>query len=816
MKQTNYDNGYLDWQRAIRAKDHLKSYAIVPEFEQLDLDKDEYLSKFTQLINERLTEFKHLLLNAPPGTGKTSMVREMAKALKKKPGKNRIVFCSPFLIIQNQFVQNMEKNGIQVDFVLNGDANKTIIENNLRHYNGEVVADFNPSKHGTSPIRVISSTFKSFTKIAKHLNEEDIVVIDEAHAIYNSYINERNNTTKQYKRSYDEVFLSNLMICRSNLLFMTGTPRKGLKLLFDLYELRVMKDLTKTPIRLLKYPSKTDNISLVTDFVGQWLKEDSSKVYVVYLKNKKDCAALKVELEKKIKRCRVAVLTSEEKNTEEVRQLSKEEKLSEEFNVLLCTNFISTGTNIHNENMGETLMVNEYDPDEILQFSKRFRSKPNIPVHVVNQHIETDDIKEEKHYEAEVSEYYAPQFKWNLVKSLNSHFTSMEDFKLTDEKVEKQDSSIKDTVINAITRHYLIQEVIIRHIYCNRYRDLSRLGEKLMQSSLLEVKSNLSEISTPNRVDKKNYEAYASKQSIKRIKFIQQHQDIFFHLYDLYTSNSTEYEISRSNFNEVFKGFMPKNCQVKEKLMKEFDNLFNGIKVYKQFINPLIRTFSKVKDLKLSLFLVNHDESEFWNQVTLQIAFNQYFHNNFGIEENEIKGEIKLIYRGESNTKEISSYDKVMTQLITLTFDYCIKHDITQVREFINHVEKGFKPIKLKQFDYPINELNVDRSSFKPRLNKNLANALLGSIFILKKEATTRKRKTGIPFADNYPPNIKSSKIYNDYYRDMKNSTGGKYVILPENKRKNKKELPYRTRLKHTRESIIYSALDDSFKDIFI
>lgn len=52
---------------------------------------------------------------------------------------------------------------------------------------------------------------------------------------------------------------------------------------------------------------------------------------------------------------------------------------------------ISTGTNILNDNIGKALMLNEYNPTEIKQFSKRFRKKLDIEIDVLNHKYGTSD-----------------------------------------------------------------------------------------------------------------------------------------------------------------------------------------------------------------------------------------------------------------------------------------------------------------------------------------------------------------------------------------------------------------------------------------
>lgn len=133
---------------------------------KLEIHINKYISEISKEITSIIEEERKILLNASPGSGKTTFFANLCiKHLQeKRPG--RIIFCSPFLIIQSQFKTTIEKKGLKVDLELN---------------------HTNKRKHINSKDRIITSTFKSLRKINSDLRKDDLIIIDEAHSLLFTY-----------------------------------------------------------------------------------------------------------------------------------------------------------------------------------------------------------------------------------------------------------------------------------------------------------------------------------------------------------------------------------------------------------------------------------------------------------------------------------------------------------------------------------------------------------------------------------------------------------------------------------------------------
>lgn len=75
--------------------------------------------------------------------------------------KCRIIFLTPFLIIQDQLQVNLKNSGYEIDFILNG---------------GTIDKSIKPS------YTIISSTYHSFYHISDELTNNNFVIVDEAHS----------------------------------------------------------------------------------------------------------------------------------------------------------------------------------------------------------------------------------------------------------------------------------------------------------------------------------------------------------------------------------------------------------------------------------------------------------------------------------------------------------------------------------------------------------------------------------------------------------------------------------------------------------
>jgi len=76
--------------------------------------------------------------------------------------------------------------------------------------------------------------------------------------------------------------------------------------------------------------------------------------------------------------------------------IAKNSTIPEDIQFIITTNVISVGTNIFNTNIGGIAMINEYDPIEIKQFSKRFRKMKNLKIDIANKFSKARGVSKKK------------------------------------------------------------------------------------------------------------------------------------------------------------------------------------------------------------------------------------------------------------------------------------------------------------------------------------------------------------------------------------------------------------------------------------
>src|SRR5690606_7605464 len=106
---------------------------------------------------------------------------------------------------------------------------------------------------------------------------------------------------------------------------------------------------------------------------------DDTLLNIIYVKNTSLCEKIAFTLKSKYG-LNTKVLTSKHKDESTYKELVEEMTVPSGIQFLITTNVISTGANILNTNIGKALMINEYSPTEIKQFSKRFRMKLDLEV----------------------------------------------------------------------------------------------------------------------------------------------------------------------------------------------------------------------------------------------------------------------------------------------------------------------------------------------------------------------------------------------------------------------------------------------------
>ena len=130
--------------------------------------------------------------------------------------KGRIIFLTPFLIIQNQLQVNLKNSGYEIDFILNG---------------GTIDKSIKPS------YTIISSTYHSFYHISDELTNNNFVIVDEAHSLLYNY------REKNRKRFYFYKVVPKLYSTEAKIILMSGTPLSGLTKIFGAKKLKLERKI---------------------------------------------------------------------------------------------------------------------------------------------------------------------------------------------------------------------------------------------------------------------------------------------------------------------------------------------------------------------------------------------------------------------------------------------------------------------------------------------------------------------------------------------------------------------------------------------
>ena len=314
-----------------------------------------YITEEKPQILKLIDTHHRVLLQANPALGKTYFFKELAQDIKSGKRKGRLIFVAPFLVIMDQFKNDLLGKGIKIDLELRGTA--------LR-------------KKLNDTDKIITSTFQSLHHIIDDLTEDDILVVDEAHALFYNY--NKNNELRQF---YTKT-VQNLYHTKSKLVLMSGTPNLSLIPILKLHHINITKQNELEAKISIEY-SNYNRLEVVKEFAIKTISDNGyDKLNIIYIKNVNECIKISEMLTNE--GYKTEVITSLHKESDTYNSIVETQTIPNNVQFLVTTNVISTGANVNNTNIGSALMLNEYCPLEIKQFSKRFRKKLDIAVEVVN------------------------------------------------------------------------------------------------------------------------------------------------------------------------------------------------------------------------------------------------------------------------------------------------------------------------------------------------------------------------------------------------------------------------------------------------
>lgn len=677
-----------------------------------EIEITQYLSEKKDEIFEFINEHKRVLLNANPASGKTTLFADLCIEHSKNNKSGRIIFCCPFLIIQEQFKERLESSGIQINFELNGKSSSYKLH----------------SSH-----KIITSTFHSFYKISNQLNKNDIIIVDEAHAILFKYPKSPNSYT------YFTKFSNSIYKSDAKLILMSGTSKSALSALFNLSELKIKRNEIPSKINIQFSNEKDSNIVLA--FAELCLKSfDHTHLNIIYIKNKTKCYLFRDLIEQTL-HVKALTLTSLEKDSEDYKTLITKSIIPLKYQFLITTNVISTGTNILNQRIGKALMLNENNPSEIKQFCKRFRRKKDIEVDVINPIYDKPeiDLKEERKYWTDQRDEIRKVYK-KLLKSLKKIKVRQEEYDTVEYIEYNNHGSSPNQMINSCLEQFLIQE-----IYFDSQINFTYKSEEELIDALNEFDDIISlEISQYNEHSSGNYlnekEIIDSYKKEKNnlldgfLKLPEQHLKVISNYLidtaDLYLQYLLKSKIDLSPDIKVL------DTSIKDKICNRY--------FINEILFPFLDYYPHFNDMGKTIYFMKITEPNKRNPLKVSLYFNKKFHEFFDIEKIINKNKESTLHL-VSKKPPVTPTDKFTLKFLRYTFDYLVMNDYMNYKDFKKYLlEKDIKlPTQLNTpMDFPFDLIRFNKkSSIILTITQNFAIGLARSIFKLETKQKQRYDK---------------------------------------------------------------------------
>lgn len=647
-------------------------------------------------VNKFLEDNKNIYLEANPGYGKTYHIAQIGNNIEdgKSPYK-RLIFCTPRLIIQDQIASELG--------------------NHVYKLNGQTKLDkFNDT------YKVITSTFDSLHLIADKLNDKDLIVIDEAHELLRNYHSSYNLSTNPY---YEKT-LQTLFHSGSSKILMSGTPTNNFHELLQLKHLKIVKK-NESKVKINVDFTKLNPKELAYRYCEKYSKDYSSdKLNIIYIKNKGDCSEIAYYLNSK--GFNTKVLTSKTKTEDVYLNIAENSIVPNEIRFIITTNVISVGTNINNTNIGGIAMINEYDPIEIKQFSKRFRKATNLKIDIINKVVKRKSKSKKKLlYTHNLNKKITfKQIETQL--ELSKSFTEVELLSFKNMSYEKNDLSSPKHIINQALEKYLANESFLYRLYTNTFSTPSKLVNAL--NGFNDMEASITDISQSFFDDLEK-----EKSNEARILFKSRIASII----DDFIENKTSFicysllilEYNDYDKREKFKVYINKHINLLE--ITSNDDIHKNInsQLFLDYIlNPLVEFIPYFNDLDLCLKFLKTFRPEARRKHILSLYVNNLIHQHF-----DLKSETdwyQFTYKNDSHIfQDVNFRDKLILDLVKIAVEHLNSKKSLHVHDFRKFLstDKRAQGIinKGDASDFPFNMLK------EKYLNTSFLLGLANGIYIL-------------------------------------------------------------------------------------
>lgn len=763
------------------------------------IEIDNYLSDVAPEILSFLEEKRRVLLKASPGTGKTTLVAKFCISHIQQNRPGRIIFCSPFLIIQGQFKTAIEDQGYGIDLALNHKEPRNFLKS----------SDY-----------LITSTFKSLRKIESEITSDDYIIVDEAHALLFNY-------KKGGRREFYFDMIRILFHTPAKILAMSATPYSGISNLLGLSEIRVKKENLEAKINV-QY-TKDKNTSVAHFFAADCLEEfGKDSLNIIYIKNKKECERIKYILEDNFD-CKALVITASTKESEEYEELKLFSTIPEDIDFLITTNVISTGTNILNKKVGKALMLNEYNPIEIKQFSKRFRKKLDIEVDVVNKLYQKFELSpsRERNLLLEKRSHQRLFYYYSLGDLCRNYKTSQDDLEINRKFYsDEEDVGSPRHLIDSIIKRLVILEAYFEEEIAKTYNTPQELVDALnIHDDILSL-------------------------SVQHYNFEYQDSDLGEEEFDKLKQEEFQQIIlgfikhPKENFKAVLNFYEDKGLNIELRKLKQYlrsENILSEIpkieipsnylskgkeRLYHEIVSSLLHVDEFFKDRNKSLYFISKEPKNKWSANLIALYVNDLFHKYFEIifHKDDERPRLRL---SNSVNREILEEDKVTSltlDLIESTFSYLTHKEFFNPDDLENFLLQQVKVKKLKSDNIVVQNFKKNKETkeingFSSSLLRGLAKGIFIIDPILKARPSDRKdpkkRKKAYIFLKDLPWNERSTSPFEQKERELIESTTQTLIYNSLTIEYKDLNLKNSTRLISSKEYLTHSLMDKNYFSIF-
>ena len=655
-------------------------------------------------VNSFIKEHKKIYLEANPSYGKTYHFAQLGNLIKsQKSIYNRLIFCTPRLIIQEQIA-----NTLSVDFILNGDSNLKELKDSDK---------------------IITSTYNSLHLIANQITDNDLIVIDEAHELLRNFY----SRFKENKNPYYNKILQTLYNSTSSLVLMSGTPTNTFHELLNLKHLKIVKEKeNKTLININFFDIKAKEMAY--RFCEKYTEEfPEDCLNIIYIKNINDCGEIAIYLNDKGFKSRA--LTSKNKSDDVYLNVSKNNIIPKDIQFIITTNVISVGTNIYNTNIGGIVMIDEYDPIEIKQFSKRFRNAENLTIDVSNSikninHYSKDHIEQCHKINKEITFQQI-----ELQKNLSKKIDKKEVDQFIEMSFEKSDTGTPGNVINQILLKFLSNESFLRDETVKSYSTPNKLKIALQ---------NFNDINACTPV--LNSQIFNDLQESKSSKIKIEFKDKVEKILNDFINNESPYAFYSTNVlnqfgvtkTEKFKHYLVKSIDFGNIKKTELMYNINSVLFKNEVLEPLLNFIPYFDNLKLCLKFLKDTIPEQRKKHILSLYVCDLVENNFDIIS---KGESYSIeYKKDTDIHKPSKRnEKLILDIVKEVFFYTIHNRVLHIRDLRDFLEnnkliQGLIKVSDKD-NFPFDMLTTDK------LNTNFLLGLVKGLFVINSKKGRFKNK---------------------------------------------------------------------------